>query len=101
MFLWLAPLNAKLPAYPRQRLLVGTPARNLLLGRSILAENAAGKPLRDLDLLPDMIDTRTSAGWAQKFPEAASRRISFSSVRSDTDLRSRSFSFSNSFSRFT
>ena len=37
----------------------------------------------------------------QKFPEAASRRISFSSVRSETAFRSRSFSFSSSFSRFT
>ncbi|RHZ92315.1 hypothetical protein D1122_19875 [Cereibacter sphaeroides] len=33
--------------------------------------------------------------------QPASRRISFSSVRSDTAFRSRSFSFSSSFSRFT
>ena len=67
----------------------------------MLPEHAAGKPFRDIELLPDMIDASTAAGGAQKFPEAASRRISFSSVRSDTAFRSRSFSFSSSLSRLT
>ena len=67
----------------------------------MLTENATGKPFRDTELLPDMIDTSTTAGGAQKFPETASRRISFSSVRSDTAFQSRSFSFSSSFRRFT
>ena len=62
---------------------------------------ALGEPLRHAELLHDVIDTRTATGGAQKFPEAASRRISFSSVRSETAFRSRSFSFSSSFSRFT
>ncbi len=53
-----------------------------------------------VELLHDVIDT-AAAARAQKFPEAASRRINFSSVRSETALRSRSFSFSSSFRRFT
>ncbi len=59
----------------------------------MLPESATGEPFRDLELLPDVLDAATAAGGAQKFPEAASRRISFSSVRSETAFRSRSFSF--------
>ena len=84
-----------------ERLLVGTTVRNLPLCRSMLTEHPAGEPFGDPELLPDMIDTTTAPGGAQKFPEAASLRISFSSVRSDTAFRSRSFSFSSSFRRFT
>jgi hypothetical protein len=36
-----------------------------------------------------------------QFPDAASFKISFSSVRSETGFRSRAFSCSRSFSRFT
>ena len=61
----------------------------------------AGKALRNGELQHDMVDAATATGRAQKFPEAASFRISFSSVRSDTALRSRSFSFSRSLRRFT
>ena len=67
----------------------------------MLAQNLAGKALRNGELHHDMVDAAATAGRAQKFPEAASFRISFSSVRSDTALRSRSFSFSSSFKRFT
>lgn len=84
-----------------QRLFIGTHAPTLPLCRSVLAKNAAGKPLRDTKLLHDVIDKSTTAGGAQKFPEAASLRISFSCVRYDTPYRSRSFSFSRSFKRFT
>ena len=84
-----------------ETLLVGTASRDHPLGRSVLGENAAGEAFRDLELLRDTVDTRTAEGGAQKFPEAASRKISFSSVRSDTTFRSRSFSFSSSFSRLT
>ena len=85
----------------RQRLFIGPSAGCLPLGRAMLAEHAAGEALRHLELLPNVLDTGTAAGGAQKFPAAASRRISFSSVRSETAFRSRSFSFSRSFSRFT
>lgn len=47
----------------------------------------------------DMIHAGTAAGGAYQFPEAASLRISFSSVRSETARRSRAFSASSSFSR--
>ena len=42
----------------------------------------------------DLVNAAAAPGGAQKFAEAASFRISFSSVRSETALRSRSFSFS-------
>jgi hypothetical protein len=48
-----------------------------------------------------MLDASTVAGGAQKFPEAASLKINFSSVKSETAFRSRSFSFFSYFSRFT
>src|SRR5690606_37881275 len=85
----------------RQRILIGSAMRLLALGRAVLAENLAGKALRHGELRHDMVDAPPATGGAQKFPEAASFRISFSSVRSDTALRSRSFSCSSSFSRFT
>jgi hypothetical protein len=44
----------------------------------MLAENLAGKALRDGELHYDMVDEAATAGGAQKFPEAASFRISFS-----------------------
>ena len=84
-----------------QRLLICSAFRRLALGRTMLAQNPAGKALRDGELHHDMVDAAATAGRAQKFPEAASFRISFSSVRSDTALRSRSFSFSRSLRRFT
>ena len=50
-----------------QRFLIGTLARHLPLGRTVLAEHAAGKPFRDTEVLHDVIDTTTAAGGAQKF----------------------------------
>src|SRR5690606_36778584 len=84
-----------------QRLFIGPALALFALGRTMLTEHAAGKPLRYGELRHDTIDATATACGAQKFPEAASLRISFSSVRSETALRSRSFSFSSSFSRFT
>ena len=85
----------------RQGFFIGPTLRRLSLGRTMLPEHKTGEPFRDPELLPDMLDASTAAGGAQKFPDAASRKISFSSVRSETAFRSRSFSFSSSFSRFT
>ena len=48
-----------------------------------------GGPWLATELLTDVVDAGTAAGGAQKFPEAASFRISFSSVGSETALRSR------------
>lgn len=61
----------------------------------MLTENATRESFRDVELLPDDIHTDLAAGGGQKFPEAfapalgplarlrLSRKISFSSVRSD------------------
>src|SRR5690606_19362923 len=56
----------------RQRILIGSAMRLLALGRAVLAENLAGKPLRDGELRHDTIDATATASGAQKFPEAAS-----------------------------
>lgn len=85
----------------RQRGLVGSTRRLLSLRRTMLRQNPACQSLRNMELQHDMLDTATPPGGAQKFPEAASLRMSFSSVRSETALRNRSFSFSRSFKRFT
>src|SRR5208283_5040868 len=65
----------------------------------MLAENAAGEAFGNAERLLNALDTDAAAGGAYQFPDAASFRISFSSVRSDTALRSRAFSASRSFSR--
>jgi hypothetical protein len=67
----------------------------------MLAENPAGEALRDAKALYDAINADTAASGAYQFPDAASFKISFSSVRSETGFRSRAFSCSRSFSRFT
>ena len=84
-----------------KRRIIGPPLRRLSLGRTVLPQHAARQPLGHVELRPDVIDAAATADGAQKFPGAASRRISFSKVRSETALRSRSFSFSRSFSRLT
>ena len=84
-----------------KRRLIVTGLGDLALRGAMLAENPACKTLRDAVLDDDSVDASTTTGGAQKFPEAASFRISFSSVRSDTARRSRVFSASRSFSRFT
>ena len=68
--------------------------------------NVGDVMIRDDDLFGDGVNVAARlerlvpAGGAHQFPEAASFRISFSSVRSDTALRRRWFSFSSSFRRF-
>lgn len=49
----------------------------------MLAKNPTRKALGDTVLGNDMIHTGTAAGGAYQFPEAASLRISFSSVKSE------------------
>jgi len=104
----------------------GPPLRRLSLRRAAPPQHAARLPLGHVKFRPDGVDAATAAGGAQSFPEAfaralgpmartrSPRRISFSIVRSETALRSRSLaivsrangvpmarSFSRSFSRFT
>jgi hypothetical protein len=60
-----------------------------------------GATLGDMQLRSDLLNAGTATRGAWKFPRAASWRMSLSSVRSETALRSRLFSSSRSFRRFT
>ena len=82
-----------------ERQLVICPERHLALRRPVLAEHAAHPPLGYIQHVPDMIDAAPAPCGAQKFPFAASCKISLSSVRSEIARRSRAFSFSRSFIR--
>ena len=62
---------------------------NLAPSRAMLAQNTASEALGHGVLGNDAVDAGTTTGWAQKFPKAASFRINFSSVRSETARRSR------------
>ena len=84
-----------------QPLLVLSSRRNPALRRTVLPEHAADSALGQFQLRSNMIDASTTTRGAQKFPFAASARIILSSVRSETARRSRAFSASSSFIRFT
>ena len=71
----------------------------MTLGRACLAKHLAGPAFGDAKGLLDLRDTGAAPLGAQKFPRAASCRISLSSVRSATALRRRWFSRSSSLSR--
>ena len=73
--------------------------RRFALGRAMLTERPAGATLGDSPHRPDVLDTGALTRRAQKFPRAASCRISLSSVRSAMALRRRWFSVSSSFMR--
>ena len=75
--------------------------RRFALGRAVLTERAAGATLGDGQHGPDVLDTGAPTRGAQKFPRAASCRISLSSVRSAIALRRRWFSVSSAFMRLT
>src|SRR4051794_25039322 len=70
-------------------------------GRAGLTERAAGAALGDVQHRPNVLDTGAPTRGAQKFPRAASCRISLSRVRSAMALRRRAFSVSSSFMRLT
>ena len=55
---------------------------DLALGRTMLAQDTASEAFGHTVLGNDEVDTGPAASRAQKFPEAASFRISFSKVRS-------------------
>ena len=84
-----------------QRRLVVRRLGNLELRRSMLAEHTAGEAFGHAERLLGALHANVTASGAYQFPEAASLRINFSSVRSETALRSRAFSCSKSFSRLT
>ena len=58
-----------------ERVFVGPPARRLPLGRAMLSEHMTGETFRHLELPPDVVDTTTTAGGAQKFPEAFAQAL--------------------------
>jgi len=82
-----------------QAFFIGPALGHFALRGSVLPERAAGAAFRYAKLPPHMVDAFAATRRAQKFPRAASVRMSLSSVRSDTARRSRWFSFSSSFSR--
>ena len=82
-----------------QAFFIGPALRNLALRGPVLAQSTAGAALRYAQFLPNMVNALAATRRAQKFPLAASVRMSLSKVRSDTARRSRWFSFSSSFSR--
>jgi hypothetical protein len=67
----------------------------------VLTQHLAGNAFRDAQLGRDVLDAGPTTRGAQKFPDAASFRMTFSSARSATALRSRPFSASSCFRRFT
>ncbi len=72
--------------------------RSALRGTN-LAEHFARPPFRNLrsaQLSPHMSNGLAALGWAQKFPEATSRRMSLSKAISATSFLSRAFSRSSS-----
>src|SRR3954469_10887144 len=83
----------------REPFLVIMAPRRLALGRAMLAECATGATLGDLEGQLNMLNTGAPTRGAQKFPRAASCRISLSSVRSAMALRRRWFSVSSAFMR--
>jgi len=104
-----ADLPIAVAALPRRQLdeigcqggLVVSAPRRFALRRTMLPERPAGPALGHLHRLHNVLDTGAAARGAQKFPRAASCRISLSSVRSAIALRSRWFSTSRSFIRRT
>jgi len=84
-----------------QPFFVISPLRNVALRRTMLPEHTANPPLGQFQAGSHMVDAGTATRGAQKFPLAASARIILSKVRSETARRSRAFSASSSFIRFT
>ena len=82
---------------PDQTFFIIAGLRNVAVCRSMLLQHQAGATFRDCELAPHQIDATTTPCGAQKFPLAASANMSLSSVRSETALRRRSFSFCRRF----
>ncbi len=74
---------------------------DLALSGTMLTENPARPSLGHLQLIEHMVYTSAATDGAQKFPLAASAKIILSRVRWETARRSRAFSASSSFRRFT
>lgn len=87
-----AILSGQLDHVGDQAIFIRSPLRQLALRGAMLAQHLAGPTLGNAQLTPDMVNAGPAASGAQKFPRAASVRISLSRVRSETARLSRSFS---------
>ena len=85
----------------RQSSLVLDHHGDFALRRTMLTQDTASEAFGHTVLGNDVSDTSPAASRAQKFPEAASFKMSFSSVRSEIARRRRRFSVSKDFSRLT
>ena len=83
----------------RKRRFIAGHFRNMPLRRASLAKHTAGPAFGYTQRLLNMMHVVPTTGSAQKFPDAASFRMSLSSVRSATAFLSRAFSRSSSFRR--
>ncbi len=93
-------LACQLDHVGNQSVFISSPLWDTPLRRAVLPQYLARPPFRDVESGTHMLDAGTATSGAQKFPFAASVRISLSSVRSDTARLSRSFSFCSRFSSF-
>jgi hypothetical protein len=80
-----------------QLFFVITALRHIAMRRTMLLQYTTGPALRDAELMPNQVDAGPATCGAQNFPFAASVNMSLSSVRSETALRRRSFSFCRRF----
>lgn len=84
--------------FGKRRFVIGD-LGNITLGRSRLTKHATGTPFRNAKCLLDMMHADPTTASTQKFSDAASFRMSLSSVRSATAFLSLAFSRSSSFRR--
>ena len=96
-----AILTGELNDVGGQPFFVISPRRNAPLRRTVLSEHTADPSLGQFQLRSNMVNAGSATRGAQKFPFAASARIILSKVRSETARRSRAFSASSPFIRFT
>ena len=74
--------------------------RYMSLCGSMLPQNSKSSTFRKFEVASNVIDASSSTSGAHKFPRAAPRKISLSSIRSDTARLKRTFSFCRRFSSF-
>ena len=84
----------------RQGCLVFGHLRSVALCSSVLAQDPAGPTFTDAHSITNMIDRKTPARRAQKFPRLASLRMEMSRAWSATSFFRRWFSRSSSFRRW-
>ncbi len=94
-------LTGQFDHIPHQQFFVVAGLCNVAVRRSVLLQDLAGTTFRDVVFAPHQINAAAAPCGAQKFPLAASAKISLSNVRSDTARRRRSFSRCSRFNSFS